>query len=120
MWNLIKYYAISTGAFIIEYLLFLLLKKYIHYIIANAIIYSITFWAIFLANKFLAFESQGNFIRQLLQFTVLYFVNLIVTTLMLLSLSELAHIDAAYGKFIVSAISCIWNFFLYKYVIYTK
>ena len=118
LWNLIKYLIIGGSAFIIEYLLFLLLRMFLHYILANIIIYSIMFWVVFLANKFLNFKSRGYFLRQLSQYTILYFINLIVTNLMLYGLSEYFMLDAAIGKFFVSGAAVLWNFALYKYVIY--
>ena len=116
--NFIKYVIIGGSAFVVEYALFLLLKLFLHYIVANIIIYSIMFWAVFLANKYLNFKSRGHFAKQLSQYTILYFVNLVITTLLLYCLSEYFMVDASIGKFIVSAVACLWNFALYKYVIY--
>jgi len=116
--NFIKYIIIGGSAFVIEYVLFLVLKMFLYYIIANIIIYSIMFWAVFLANKFLNFKSRGHFAKQLSQYTILYFINLVVTNLLLYGLSEYFMVDASIGKFIVSAVACLWNFALYKFVIY--
>ena len=116
--NFIKYLMIGGSAFVIEYSLFLVLKMFMHYIVANIIIYTIMFWAVFLANKFLNFKSRGNFAKQLSKYTILYFINLVITNLLLYGLSELFMIDASIGKFIVTAVACLWNFALYKLVIY--
>ena len=118
IWNLIKYLIIGGSAFVIEYLLFLWLRTLLYYILANAIIYSIMFWAVFLANKFINFKSRGHILKELSLYTILYFVNLIVINLLLYCLSEFFMIDAAIGKFFVSGTACLWNFALYKFVIY--
>ena len=117
-WNLVKYLIIGGSAFIVEYALFLLLRTFMHYIIANIIIYSIMFWSVFLANKYINFKSKGFFARQLSLYTALYFVNLTITSLMLYGLDEYFNIDPAIGKFFVSGIATLWNFVLYKFVIY--
>jgi len=116
--NFIKYIIIGGSAFVIEYALFLLLKMFMHYLVANIIIYTIMFWAVFLANKFLNFKSEGHFVRQLSRYTILYFINLVITNLLLYCLSEYLMVDASIGKFFVSAVACLWNFALYKFIIY--
>ena len=118
LWNLIKYLMIGGSSFVIEYSLFLFLRKHIHFILANIVIYTIVFWIVFLANKFLNFKSKGNFKKQLLRYVILYIINLAITNLMLYALSEHFLLDPAIGKFIVTAAACCWNFLLYKLVIY--
>ena len=118
LWNLAKYIMIGGSSFVIEISLFMFLLKYIHYVPANIIIYTILFWAVFTANKYLNFKSIGNFGKQLRRYTILYFINLIITNLMLYALSEFFMINPAIGKVIVTAAACCWNFLLYKLVIY--
>ena len=111
---------IGGSAFIIEYTLFLLLRRVMHYIPANIIIYTIMFWAVFLANKFLNFKSKGAFKKQLIRYTILYFINLIITNAMLYVLTERYQLDPAIGKIFVTGAACSWNFLLYKFVIYKE
>jgi len=118
--NLVKYLVIGGSAFIIEYLMFLVLRLFMHYIIANAIIYTVMFWIVFLANKFLNFKSQGLFLKQLAKYTALYVINFIVTNAMLFSLSEFLRVDPAISKILVSGSAVMWNFLLYKFVIYKE
>ena len=113
-----KYLVIGGSAFVVEFTLFLLLRMVFHYLVANIIIYTTMFWAVFLANKFLNFKVRGNFRKQLMQYTALYFINLAVTNLLLYALSEFLMLDPAIGKFFVTGLACFWNFPLYKYVIY--
>ena len=120
LWNFIKYLIIGGSAFVVEYTLFLLLRMVLHYILANVIIYTIMFWAVFLANKFINFKSRSNFGKQLSRYTILYFINLVVTNLMLYGLSEYFMLDPAFGKFFVTGAACLWNFLLYKFVIYKE
>ena len=115
-----KYLIIGGSAFVVEFALFLLLRMFLHYIAANILIYSFMFWAVFLANKFLNFKTRKNFRRQLIMYTILYFINLTAINLMLFGLSEYLMLDTAIGKFIVTGISCMWNFPLYKFVIYKE
>ena len=118
LWNFTKYLAIGGSAFVIEITLFLLLRERVHYIIANIVIYTIMFWSVFLANKFFNFKSRTNFGKQLRRYTILYFINLVVTNLMLYILGDYFGLDTAIGKVIVTGCACSWNFLLYKYVIY--
>ena len=118
LWNLVKYLVIGGTSFIIEITLFLVLRRYLYYIVANIIIYTLMFWLVFLANKFLNFKSQGNFKKQLGRYTILYFINLFITNAMLYALTEFMHIDPAIGKFFVTGAQACWNFFLYKFIIY--
>jgi putative flippase GtrA len=118
IWSFIKYLLIGGSAFVVEYLLFLLLRTFLHYILANVIVYTIMFWCVFLANKYINFKIRDNFLKQLLRYTILYFINLVITNLLLYLLSEYFMVDTAIGKFFVSGVACLWNFALYKLVIY--
>ena len=120
IWNLMKYLIIGGTAFIIELGLFMLLKEHMHYILANIIIYTIMFWLVFLANKFINFKSSGSFKKQLFRYTILYFINLLITNFMLFALGEYFKMDPAIGKIIVTGTACTWNFLLYKFVIYKE
>ncbi|MCL2045083.1 MAG: GtrA family protein [Oscillospiraceae bacterium] len=120
LWNFIKYLIIGGTSFVIEITLFRLLRKRIHYIIANIIIYTLMYWLVFLANKFINFQSRGNFKRQLARYTILYFINLLITNLMLYALGDHFGIDPVIGKILVTGAACCWNFLLYKLVIYRE
>lgn len=115
-----KYVLTGGTAFIIEYSLFLLLKDvlYVHYIIANAIVYTTMFWFTFLVNKYFTFGARGKGGRQLIRYIALYLFNLCATNCLLFILTDWCALSPYIGKFLVSAIVVLWNFPIYRKFIY--
>ena len=122
--SFIKYLITGGSAFAVEYLLFLLLRTVMHFIAANIMVYTFMFWTVFTAHKFISFKNRSNvrggLRRQIVRYTALYFINLVVMNSLLYGLNEYLMVDPAIGKFFVSGLACLWNFALYKLVVYRE
>lgn len=116
----IRYLITGVASFIAEYLLFLFLYDNLHvqYIYANTIVYSIIFVINFMLNRFWSFRSKSNFRRQLALYLVLFLFNLAATNAMMYLLSGIFMISPEISKILVMGMIVIWNFIIYKKVIY--
>ncbi len=117
----IRYVITGGTAFLIEYSLYLVLLKWfkLHYITASVIVYSIIFWFVFLLNRQWSFKSKGNIYRQLMLYLLLFaFNNLVGNVFLLRFLSETLAIGPVFSPIIKMGIIVIWNFFIYKHIIY--
>ncbi len=117
--QLIKYVFTGGSAFVIEQTIFYFLDKAVSANIAHTIAYTITFWFTFFMNRKFTFNSKGSFWQQLLKYILLYAFNLTVTNLLLhLLVSPPLSLHHLLAKIIVSGLVVLWNFPLYKFVIY--
>ena len=115
-----KYCLTGGSSFVIEYLLFFLANEVLglYYVLANAIVYTITFWFSFLVNKYFTFRSKGKMGSQLYRFVLLYAFNMVVTNGMFFLLSDVVGIPPLIGKGFVSGMVVLWNFPIYRRFIY--
>lgn len=108
---------ISAGT---EFSLLILLTEYfkLWYITSNSIAYSSGFVISFLMNKYWSFNSRENFGRQLAMYGVLFFINLGLSTALMYLLTSVLGILYIISKIFVMGLIVLWNFLLYKKVIY--
>ena len=97
----------------------LLLYSGVWFIAANVIAGVIGFFAAFLMHKFVVFQKQDNFLKHLGRFFIVDMSNLAIMTGLLYLLVDMAGIDASIAKFLVLAPMVLWNFFVYKFLVYT-
>lgn len=114
---------LTTGfiSFGTEYLLYFMLHKLlsVKYMTANIAVYAAVFWLNFLLNRFWSFKSHNSFWRQLMLYSMLFLFNLFaVNILLMFVLTELAGINPLISKIMVMGVIVLWNFILYKKVIY--
>ncbi len=119
--SFIRYIIVGGSAFLIEYLSYLFLLKVlkVDYIAASMLVYSIIFWFVFYTNRRWSFESDGAMLPQLLKYVLLFaFNNLVGNVLLLRFLTETLKISAVVSPIIKMACIVIWNYFIYKHIIY--
>lgn len=119
--QLTRYLITGFLSFGIEYLMFFILYHLLSvgYITANVIVYAVVFWINFLLNRFWSFKSQDNLLRQLKLYSLLFIFNLLVVNVFLMYvLSEIAGIPPLISKVLLMGVVVLWNFILYKKVIY--
>lgn len=104
----------------IEYSLLIILTELaeLWYIVSNSIAYFAGFWVSFLLNKFWSFKSKGNFYRQLLLYIILFGINLVLTNGIMYFLTSIAGIPYMISKVFVMGCVVLWNFVIFKKVIY--
>ena len=116
----LKYLIVGFVSFLSEYGLFssLFLFLKLHELIANTIALGIVFWLNFLLNKFWSFESKGDIGRQVILYFLLFVFNMSFSNVFIYLSSEVFDIYPLVSKIIAMALIVIWNFLLYKYIIY--
>ena len=117
----VKYGISGCTSFVVEYSVFVgltLLFPRISILIPNSIAMFTSFWVSFLLNKFWSFKSQGQFMKQLTKFVMLFFINLGVSSLMLYLMVSVGGMNKFIAKLITIGVIVCWNFIIYKKVIY--
>ncbi|MDP6561565.1 MAG: GtrA family protein [Candidatus Peribacteraceae bacterium] len=97
---------------------FLLLHVGIWYIIANIIGGVLGFFAAFLMHKFVVFRKKDDFLKHLGRYFIVDMINLMIITGLLFLLVDIGDVDARPAKLIALAPMVLWNFFIYKFVVY--
>ena len=84
---------------------------------------SISYWISVLFNFFLnrqwTFQTKQNLRKHLFLYAILLGFNFVITLLIIFSLGKL-HISYAIAKIVAVAVQVSWNYFIYKYWIFTE
>jgi putative flippase GtrA len=115
-----KYLVIGFLTIILEYSLFFILNQLykLWYIYANTIAFVIVFWFNFLLNRYWSFQSKAKLGGQLVQYGILFFINMGVSNLLMFVLSDKLNIVPIIAKLFVIGVIVSWNFIIYKKIIY--
>ena len=115
-----KYLVVGVTSFIMEYLLFAFLFIIIkaNVIIANSCAYFIVFCYNFILNRLWTFNSKENLIKQLILYGALLLINLSITNSLLYFLTNYYKIYPLVSKLFVMILIILWNFIIYKKLIY--
>ena len=88
------------------------------YIYASIISGVIGFITAFLLHKYIVFQKKEAFMRHLGRYFVVDMINLSIVTGLLYVLVDLWSMDPMPAKFVALAPVVLWNFFVYKFVVY--
>lgn len=115
-----RYLVTGFSSFGLEYGIFYICYSVagLHDVAANTIAYGIIFWFNFLLNRYWSFESRRDLKTQLLQYGILFFVNMGVSDGAMYYLSHVLFISPLLAKIFITGLIVAWNFILYKKVIY--
>jgi putative flippase GtrA len=115
-----RYLVIGFSSFIIEYSIFFICNQLVKlwYIYSNSIAFVIVFWFNFLLNRYWSFQSKARLSKQLFQYGILFFINIGVSNLLMYLLSDKLAIIPLISKIMVMGVIVIWNFLIYKKIIY--
>lgn len=115
-----RYLLVGGSSFALEYgSFFLLLQVYqLHYLIANSIVYPTVSLLNFALNRSWTFNSKNHLGRQALLYLALIGFNFLAGSLLLYILSGQLQIPPQWAKIAVMVMIVLWNFILYKKVIY--
>lgn len=127
MWNLVRShfwqivrYGVSGGASavveIVSYLV--LLKAGTWYITASVIAFVLSYITAFLLHKYVVFQKNDDFFKHLGRHMAVEGLNLIATNVMLYIMVEHTLIGAEWGKVIVMGLGVVWNFLLFKFLVF--
>lgn len=118
----VRYLVVGFSTFFLEYFLFFMLFRVIGLddLIANSISITIVFWFNFLMNRFWSFKSKERLLKQVLQYAVLFVFNITFSNVFMYVMSDFVGISPLISKVLVMGLIVMWNFVLYKKVIYRK
>lgn len=118
----VKYFLVGLLAAGIEYGLTLGLTECfgVWFIISSSIGMTAGLITSFLLNRSWSFKSKGSIIKQFTLHILLFIINLGVTNAILYVLTTYVGIVYFISKVFVMGIAVLWNFYLYKTVIYKK
>jgi putative flippase GtrA len=115
-----RYLLLGGSSFLLEYgSFYILLDLYdVNYLIANSIVYSTVSAINFTLNRLWTFRSTNNLRFQITLYLSLLMFNFIASNVMLYILTGLLHIPPLWSKIGVMVMVVLWNFVIYKKVIY--
>jgi putative flippase GtrA len=122
--SLVRYLVVGSAAFVVEYGSFYLmysdLKKPLYF--ANSISFGLGLLTSFLLNRLWTFESKTEYKKkaahQLSYYVILSLINLGLTNL-LVGLLNADNVNPRWGKLIAMIITSLWNYILFKLIIFT-
>ena len=115
-----RYLLVGGSSFLLEYGLFYILLELhnVNYLIANSIVYSTVSAINFALNRLWTFRSTNNLSLQISLYLSLLMFNFIASNVLLYILTGQLLIPPLWSKFCVMVMVVLWNFVLYKKVIY--
>lgn len=120
MGELLRYLITGGSAFLLEYVLYLILYKWVglDYALSMVLVYTALFAVTFVVTRKWTFKSKANAKRQLLLYFLLFLFNVYVGNYLMMRMLVGAGISAEIAPFLKTAMITTWNFLIYKYVIY--
>lgn len=118
--QLIRYIIVGFLSVGLDFILVFGLTEFakLWYILSKSIAYIIGFWFNFLLNRYWSFNARQNFVRQIKLYAILFVFNFCITNSLMFLLTDKFKIYYLISNIFVIGIMTIWNFFLYKKVIY--
>ena len=116
----IRYIVTGLSAFVIEYLVFLLLFRLmdVSTLISNPIAVTTGFIYSFLLNKFWSFRSRSRMGIQFLMYLALFLINMLISSAVIYAGETMFSISPVLMKPITMCMIAMWNFVIYKKIIY--
>lgn len=120
--QIIKFGLIGTLNFIIDLLIYLFLTRQlsIYYILAHIIAFLFANSISFILNKNFAFQdnNQEKIFIKYLKFLSLTIFSLFISAVILFTTVHYLKILDIYGKIIGTIVAAIWNFVMYKLIVF--
>ncbi|MBN1624665.1 MAG: GtrA family protein [Clostridia bacterium] len=118
----IKYVAVGLSSFVLEYAFFyfLFIILSINELISNTTAITIVFFYNFLMNRLWSFKSKEKFGKQVIMYGGLFFFNMLMSNLFIYSTTEYLKISPLISKVLIMGLIVLWNFVIYKKIIYKR
>jgi len=122
--SLAKYLIAGVGAFLVEYGSFYGMYFGLKWPlwVANSISFGLGLLTSFWLNRLWTFGHKSyskKTAHQLGFYTGLALINLLLTNLLVIGLKHFAAVDPKYGKLAAMVITSLWNYILFKAIIFT-
>ncbi len=118
--QLLRYLITGGLAAVTEWALFYVLNSLagLSILLANSAAFTSGFVISFILNRVWSFESKGHLGRQLLLYSILFGINLGLSNVLVLLFTKQFKIAKMISKAIAMGIIVLWNFVIYKKIIY--
>ena len=114
-----KYILSGSAAAVVDIGCYFVLYSFgVWYITASVISGVLAFATAFLLHKYVVFRKRESFLRHLVKYFTVDMINLAITTGFLYLLVDTAGMDPRPAKFVALVPVVLWNFFIYKFVVY--
>lgn len=120
----VRFVAIGCATFLVEYIVFYILYVFLHWnlLLANSLSFAVGLSMSFGFNRTWAFKKNNYHHKvhhQALIYVILALTNLIANNIIVGGL-KIVSIDPRIGKILAIGIIAIWNFIIYKHIIFKE
>lgn len=118
--KIIKYLLVGCISYTIELITYIGLTKGfdIWYLYSNLISSILSLLIGYFVNNYWTFAKKQIKINKLMLLLVIHFCNMIVSSIFVYLFTSLVGIFYVLSKILATGISCAWNYFVSKYIIY--
>jgi putative flippase GtrA len=118
----IKYVAVGLSSFVLEYAFFyfLFIILSVNELISNTAAITLVFFYNFLMNRIWSFKSREKFGKQLMMYGALFLFNMLMSNLFIFAATEYLKISPLISKGLIMGMIVLWNFVIYKKIIYKR
>lgn len=118
----VRYLVVGFSSFFLEFTIFYGLLSWVGLgeIAANSIAITIVFWFNFLLNRFWSFKSNGAILRQVIQYGFLFAFNIMFSNGFIYVVSIVLGLSPLIAKVLSMGFIVMWNFVIYKKIIYRE
>ncbi len=88
------------------------------YVTASMVGSVVGFFSAFFLQKYVAFDSRGKHMNHFLRFCAMGLFNFLMITVILAFFVEVLGIPKEVAKILANASVVLWNFFIYKFLVY--
>ena len=114
-----KFLVSGGSAALVEYTVFTLLHYLgVELVIANTTSFLSGFIVSFTLNRSWVFASKGKIRRQLLQYSTLAFVNLLLSNVLMLLFVSVTPVPSLVAKLVTMVAIACWNYLLFSRIIF--
>ncbi len=118
----LRFLTIGTLAFAVDYGVFALAVRYMNsdsgYLLRHSLSSGLGFMLSFTLNRIWVFRSKEKLLFQLLKYSFLFGVNLALSNALLYMLIHTLEINPHLSKLGVVLFITVWNFVIYKVIVY--
>lgn len=118
----IKYIIVGGTCYLVELTILFLLTQMLGmwYIYSNIISNFVALVFSYAINNYWTFEIKKIVVKKILILLELHICNVIVCSAILFFLTSTCGIFYLLSKIITTLLSCIWNYFISKHIVYTR
>ena len=119
--SFLKYIMVGGTSYIAELTLLYFFTEILNiwYLYSNTVSNFIALLISYTINTFWTFKTKRVFVKKILLLLIIHICNVMICTAMLYFLTSVCGLYYFFSKLVTTLLSCIWNYFISKYIIYT-